>query len=92
MKTENEQVTNDDTSIFETKEYPEGSEVVINEITVNYSQVNEEMTDMEDNLTLSICHQGAGFYFVLESKRWAFNSIDELVLILKDFQYKAKIK
>lgn len=92
MKTENEQVTNDDTSIFETKEYPEGSEVVINEITVNYSQVNEEMTDMEDNLTLSICHQGAGFYFVLESKRWAFNSIDELVLILKDFQSKAKIK
>ena len=79
-------------SSFKTKEYPEGSEIVINKINVNYSQVNEEKTDTDDNLKLSICHQGVGFYFVLESKRWAFNNIDELVKILYDFQSKSKVE
>ena len=79
-------------SSFKTKEYAEGSEIVINQISVNYSQVNEEETDTDDNLKLSIYHQGAGFYFVLESKRWAFNNIDELVKILYDFQSKAKVE
>ena len=76
---------------YKTKEYPYGSEIVINEISVNYSQVNENETDTDDNLKLSICHQGAGFYYVLESKRWAFNNIDELVKILNDFKSKANI-
>lgn len=79
-------------SFFKTKEYPEGSEIVLNEISVNYSQVNENETDTDDNLKLSICHQGAGFYYVLESKRWAFNNIDELVKILNDFKSKAKVE
>lgn len=77
---------------YKTKEYPEGSEIVLNEISVNYSQVNENETDTDDNLKLSICHQGAGFYYVLESKRWAFNNIDELVKILNDFQAKANVE
>lgn len=77
---------------YKTKEYPEGSEIVLNEISVNYSQVNENETDTDDNLKLSICHQGAGFYYVLESKRWAFNNIDELVKILNDFQSKANVE
>lgn len=77
---------------YKTKEYPEGSEIVLNEISVNYSQVNENETDIDDNLKLSICHQGAGFYYVLESKRWAFNNIEELVKILSDFQSKAKVE
>ena len=76
---------------YKTKEYPYGSEIVINKINVNYSQVNENETDTDDNLKLSICHQGAGFYYVLESKRWAFNNIDELVKILNDFQSKANV-
>lgn len=77
---------------YKTKEYPEGSEIVLNEISVNYSQVNENETDTDDNLKLSICHQGAEFYYVLESKRWAFNNIDELVKILNDFQAKANVE
>lgn len=77
---------------FKTKEYPEGSEIVINGIAVNYSQVNEDNPDVDDVLKLSICHQGAGFYFVLETERWAFNSVDELIRILTDFQSKAKVE
>lgn len=77
---------------IETKEYPGNSEIVMNEISVNYSQVNEDNIDTDDNLNISIYHQGSGFYYVLKSKRWAFNDIDELVNILQDFKSKAKIK
>lgn len=76
---------------FKTKEYPKGEEVVINEIMVNYSQ-ESEITDEDNNLKLSICHQGAGFYFVMETTRWAFNSIEELNQILEDFKSKANFE
>lgn len=77
---------------FETKEYPYGSEIVINEISVNYSQVNENETDTDDNLKLSICHQGAGFYFVMETTRWTFDNITQLDQILADFKSKANVE
>ena len=76
---------------FRTKEYPENGETVINEITINYSQESETSNE-DNNLKLSIYHQGAGFYFVMETTRWAFNNIDELVKILNDFQSKAKVE
>ena len=78
---------------IETKEYPDNrkDEVVMNKITVNYSQSNEINSDIDDNLKLSICHQAAGFYFVMKTYRWAFNDIDELIEILNDFKSKAKI-
>lgn len=76
---------------FETKEYPDDNEVVINELTINYSQTNEINNDF-DNLKLSICSQGDGFYFVMETSRWAFENIADLDQILADFKSKANIK
>jgi hypothetical protein len=76
---------------FETKEYPDDNEVVINELTINYSQTNEINKDF-DNLKLSICSQGDGFYFVMETSRWAFENIADLDQILADFKSKANIK
>jgi hypothetical protein len=75
---------------FKTKEYPEGDEVVINGIMVNYSQ-ESELSEEDNNLKLSICHQGAGFYFVMETTRWAFENIAELDQLLNDFKSKANI-
>lgn len=81
-----------DKKTFITKEYPDKSEeIVVNKITVNYSQSNEMETETEDNLELTIDHQGAGFYFVMKTDRWAFNDIDELVQLLKDFKKKSNI-
>jgi len=40
---------------FKNKEYPEGDEIVINEIMVNYSQ-ESELSDEYNNLKLSIYH------------------------------------
>ena len=75
---------------FKTKEYPKGNEVVINEIMVNYSQ-ESELSDEDNNLKLSICHQGAGFYFVMETTRWTFDNIAQLDQVLADFKAKANV-
>ena len=75
---------------FKTKEYPENGETVINEIAVNYSQ-ESELSDEDNNLKLSICHQGAGFYFVMETTRWTFDNIAQLDQVLADFKAKANV-
>ena len=75
---------------FKTKEYPKVDEIVINEIMVNYSQ-ESELSDEDNNLKLSICHQGAGFYFVMETTRWTFDSIAQLDQVLADFKAKANV-
>ena len=75
---------------FKTKEYPKGDEIVINEIMVNYSQ-ESELSDEDNNLKLSICHQGAGFYFVMETTRWTFDNIAQLDQVLEDFKAKANV-
>lgn len=75
---------------FKTKEYPKGDEIVINEIMVNYSQ-ESELSDNDNNLKLSICHQGAGFYFVMETSRWTFDNIAQLDQVLADFKAKANV-
>jgi hypothetical protein len=75
---------------FKTKEYPKGEEIVINEFIINYSQ-ESEISDEDNNLKLSIYHQGGGFYFVMETSRWSFNNIAELDQVLADFKSKANI-
>lgn len=76
---------------FKTKEYPENGETVINEIAINYSQ-ESELSDEDNNLELSICHQGAGFYFVMKTTRCTFDNIAQLDQILADFKSKANIE
>ena len=76
---------------LKTKEYPKGDEIVINEIMVNYSQ-ESELSDEDNNLKLSICHQGAGFYFVMETSRWTFDDISQLDQVLADFKSKANVE
>jgi hypothetical protein len=75
---------------FKTKEYPKGDEIVINEIMINYSQ-ESELSDEDNNLKLSICHQGDGFYFVMETTRWTFDNIAQLDQVLADFKAKANV-
>ena len=76
---------------MEIKEYPKNGETVINEIAINYCQ-ESEMFDDFNNLKLSIWNQGAGFYYVIETTRWTFENIEQLIEILEDFKNKANIK
>ena len=76
---------------FKTKEYHENGETVINEIGINYSQ-ESQISDEDNNLELSICHQGARFYFVMKTTRWTFDNIAQLDQILADFKSKANVE
>jgi predicted nuclease of restriction endonuclease-like (RecB) superfamily len=76
---------------IETKEYPEKNLTVVSKITIKYSQENEIEEDADDNLEITIDHLGGGFYYVINTKRWAFNDIDELINVLNDFKSKANI-
>jgi hypothetical protein len=40
-------------------------------------------------LVLSTDNAGAGVYYILSTKRWAFESVDELEGIIKDFMKRA---
>jgi hypothetical protein len=75
---------------YKTEAYPKDGEVVITEINVTYSQESELSNEFND-LKLSIDYAGAGFYFVMETERWAFDKIEDLENIIKDFKAKANI-
>lgn len=77
---------------FPTKEYPEGSEIVVSKVEITYTQIVEDEQDKDDHLKLSIKSQGHGFYYVMETERWAFNDIAELNQLLADFKAKANIQ
>ena len=77
---------------IETSEFPKSSDCIsVTSVDITYTQENEVNSNNFDNLKLSIASNGAGFYFVMKTQRWAFNNIDEFILLLKDFQDKAKI-
>ena len=75
---------------IKTKEYAINDDLVINKLTVNYC-TESDIDDTDNNLKLSIKHQGAGFYYVMKTKRFAFDDIDFLIRILQDFKEKANI-
>lgn len=62
--------------------------VGVTKVSVSYNQDCDSMDDTHDyqQLNLSTEDTGAGAYFVLETKRWAFDEIDDLIAILQDFK------
>ena len=75
---------------IKTKEYAINDDLVINKVTVNYC-TESDIDDSDNELELSITHQGAGFYYVMKTERFAFDDIDFLIKILQDFKEKANI-
>ena len=75
---------------IKTKEYAINDDLVINKVTVNYC-TESDIDDSDNELELSISHQGAGFYYVMKTERFAFDDIDFLIRILQDFKEKANI-
>ena len=75
---------------IKTKEYAIDDDLVINKITVNYC-TESDIDDSDNELELSITHQGAGFYYIMKTERFAFDDIDFMIRILQDFKEKANI-
>ena len=62
-------------------------------LEITYTQESDCCTIEEQYLTIKTDNGGGGDFFVIETKRWAFDTIDELIEILNKFKEKhSKIK
>lgn len=61
-------------------------------LRVTYSQEKDSMSLDDDVQFLDIFTQdaGDGSYFVIETSRWAFDNVSELIAMLSDFQYRVR--
>lgn len=58
----------------------------VEEAIVKYSQEGDNCTSNNVNsLTIFTQDSGGGTYFVLETERWAFDDVNELVEMINDF-------
>ena len=54
--------------------------ILVNEIKVTLEQGPDDCGPAEDQiLIVSMCDAGAGHYFVIETDRWAFDNIKDLI-------------
>ena len=69
------------------------NEVTINEISAKYVQEKDGCDGGDDLQELSIITQdaGGGVYYVIETQRWAFNDVEELVAVIEDFKNRLKL-
>jgi hypothetical protein len=65
----------------------------IQKITIEYNQDGDSVLDgLDQTLEISTEDAGSGHYYVIKSDRWAFDSPDELIKILNDFEQRLKLK
>ena len=66
----------------------------IEEISCTYSQNGDSCADSDVLQFLHIKTQdaGDGKYFVIETERWAFDKIEDLIEVLRDFENRIKVK
>ena len=53
---------------------------------IKYVQKDDEQSDDFQELDISMDSSGVGYYYVIQTKRWAFTEIDELIKVLQDYQ------
>lgn len=62
----------------------------IEEIKIVYTQPGDAMEALDEQyIKLQAVDAGAGMYYVLETKRWAFESLEEITALLQDFLARA---
>jgi len=66
--------------------FSESSPIAVESVKVNYWQDADTNSHDSQSLELSTEEGGGGKYYVLKTERWAFDSIEEFVKILQDFQ------
>ena len=65
----------------------------IQKITIEYNQEGDSVLDgLDQTLEISTEDAGSGHYYVIKSDRWAFDSPDELIKILNDFEQRLKLE
>jgi hypothetical protein len=63
-------------------------EILSQEFKMTFTQ-DSDCNSIEDQfLTIKTDNGGGGDYYIIETERWAFDSIDELVEVLNKFKEK----
>lgn len=57
-------------------------------LEMTYTQEADCCTTEEQYLTIKTDNGGGGDFFVIETKRWAFDTIEELISTLNEFKAK----
>lgn len=52
----------------------------------------DDITDDFQELEISTDSSGVGYYYVIETKRWAFDDIDSLIKVLEDYKSRFTYK
>jgi len=72
----------------------ENLNISLNELAVSYSQLpdhSDDLTDLSQEIKIFTRDAGGGIYFVIKTERWAFDSIEDFVDLLKDFQNRLNV-
>lgn len=66
------------------------NKLTLSSVSAEYIQDADDSSSNADIQSLQINTEdaGAGVYFVIKTERWAFDSIQELIDVLQDFQKK----
>jgi len=65
----------------------------IQKLTIEYNQEGDSVLDgLDQTLEISTEDAGGWHYYVIKSDRWAFDSLDELIKILNDFEQRLKLE
>ena len=64
----------------------ENNQTVLTDIKVQYCQGDDQHSDDFQEINIGIDSNGVGFYYYIETKRWAFDDIDDLIALLEDFK------
>ena len=79
------------------KPLPERNEICIDELSITYSQMqdhaiyNDKLDDQKLKIK-TVDADGMGYYYVIETERWAFDDINELVKVFEDFKKRLGIE
>lgn len=63
----------------------ENNFVVLSDIKVQYCQRDDLKSDDFQEINVGLGNNGAGNYFYIETKRWAFDNPKELIALIEDF-------
>jgi hypothetical protein len=69
------------------------NEIVLTGLSATYCQQADSCADNPSDiqeLTIKTEDAGGGTYFVLSSTRWAFDKIEDLIAVIRDFEKRVK--
>ena len=62
--------------------------VIDQELKITFTQEKDCCSNQDQFITIKTQNGGGGDFFVIETERWAFDCIEDLVRILYDFKNK----